>query len=633
MIDNIEKQILYHMIRSADYISSKDLSFSLNTSEKTVLKYLNLLKADLKDNGASLEVKHGYGSRLQITDQEKFNSYLADIGNSSIPSGKEERKIYVLFRLLNTDDYINIYDLADELYVSPSLLRLIIKDLIPTTEKYNLELKHSHSHGYRITGSESDVRRCLSKECAGMNSLDDFAMVKNSGKDLHGQISSIITRTLEQYKIAVSYDAINSLTLHILIAINRNETRNFVEVDQYTINRILSSPEYYVIHSINKQMKEKLGIDLPEIEMVYLTLHLNGKQRLQGHEHLQFKIENDALVFFNRFLRNIYQTIGYDFFEDGELRVSLLNHIVPFLNRLNQNNLITKSSLEGIKNEFPYAYEMAVAGLSFLNDEGFEITPEEIGYFALHLALSMEKNKTADESFDIAIIASEISSLYNITTYKIEKALKGHIFSIKYLNIAEAAELDEEAAASYDLILNMTSELFTLSNVMNVSSFLNENELDGIRNYLRKSGSFDSALSVFREDLYLELSSANGRNDIIDQLVGKVDSVFVLPDKYRENILDRERIESTEYGDCIAIPHPLKNFCREEFVAVARLEKPVLWKNQKVQIVFLINLTTHEKIDWFMNKVSTLLGNKTLCRDLIQTKGFEEFIEKFEESA
>ena len=134
MTDKLERQILFRLIKENDYLSSKDLAFSLDISEKTVLKYLNLLKADLLDNGASLEVKHGYGSRLLINDQELFNAYLADIGSSAIPSSKQERRIYVLYRLLNSDDYINIYDLADELYISASLLRLIIKDLTDIIE-------------------------------------------------------------------------------------------------------------------------------------------------------------------------------------------------------------------------------------------------------------------------------------------------------------------------------------------------------------------------------------------------------------------------------------------------------------------------------------------------------------------
>jgi len=630
MLDNLEKQILFRLLKEDDYISSKDLAFSLDTSEKTVLKYLNLLKGDLTDNGASLEVKHGHGSRLQIDDQELFNDYLADIKNSSIPSGKEERKMYVLYRLLNVDDYINIYDLADELYVSASLLRLIIKDLADIIDKYHLTLKHSHSHGYRLVGNENDVRRCLSKECEGMNSLDDFSFVRNSGKDLQGQISSIITKTLENYKISVSYDAINSLTLHILIAINRNETQNFIEMDESAISHIRSSQEFYVIKSINKQMKEQLGIDLPEIELLYLTIHLNGKQRLHSHEHLQVQIDDDALIFYNRLLRNIYQSSGYDFFDDEQLRISLLNHIVPFITRLNQNNLISKSTLAGIKNEFPYAYDLAVTGLSFLREKGIIVTSEEIGYFALHLALAMEKNSSSDEVYDIAIISSEISGLYNITSYKIERSLKGLISSIKYLNIAEAKELDEEAASSFSLILNMTNELFGFENIMNVSSFLTDSELDSIRSYLLNSGPSGGMCELFRKNLYFDFDCANSREEIIDQMIQKISFVYSLPEGYKEGIVERENLESTEFGHYIAIPHPLKLFYNGDFVAVARLEKPVIWNKQKIQIVFLINLITHKKTEWFMKKISAILSNEGMCQDLLKTKTFEEFVSEFE---
>ena len=632
MIDHIEKQILFKLIKSADYLSSKDLAFSLDTSEKTILKYLNLLKSDLAENGASLEVKHGYGSRLQIDDQELFNNYLADIGNNGIPSSKEERKIYVLYRLLTTEDYINIYDLADELYVSTSLLRLIMKDLSDIIDKYHLKMDHSHSHGYRIIGNENDVRRCLSKECTDMDSLDDFSFSANKA-DLQGQISSIITKTLESYHVAVSYDAINALTLHILIAINRNETRNFIEVDNYTIVKVRTSPEFFVIQSINKQMKQQLGIELPEIELIYLTLHLNGKQRLLNHEHLQVRIDDDALVFYNRFLRNIYQSAGYDFFEDDELRISLLNHIVPFLTRVNQNNLITKSSLEGIKNEFPYAYDLAVTGLGFLAEKDIRITPEEVGYFALHLALSMEKHRSSSKSYDVAIISSEITSLYNITTFKLEKEFKGLINSIKYLNISEADQLDEESASLFDIILNMTDELFSFDNIMNVSSFLSEEELDKIRSYLKNSASEENIYEIFRKDLYMELKTPLDRNRVIDIMIDKIASVYEIPSDFKDSIMEREDIESTDFGNYIAIPHPLKSFCDEDFVVIAKLDKPILWNRQKVQLVFLCNLTTHAKTDWFMSKIAVLLGSGNACQNLIRTESYEDFISEFEKAS
>ena len=224
MADSIERQILSKLIKANDYITSRELAFSFDVSEKTILKYLNNLRSDLEKNGATLEIKHAYGSMLKIENQEKFNRYLAHHGTNAVPSTKEERKSYVLSRLMNTEDYVNVYELADELYVSPSLLRLIIKDLLKTIEQYNLSIDHSKNHGYRIVGNEDDIRRCLSKECS-LTDKSNFLDQSGFKAELTNQITSIVAKTLDKFHISVSIDAIESLSLHFLIAINRNETQ------------------------------------------------------------------------------------------------------------------------------------------------------------------------------------------------------------------------------------------------------------------------------------------------------------------------------------------------------------------------------------------------------------------------
>ena len=272
---------------------------------------------------------------------------------------------------------------------------------------------------------------------------------------------------------------------------------------------------------------------------------------------------------------------------------------------------------------------MAVTGLSFLSEKNITVTSEEIGYFALHLALSMEKNNQNDEAYDIAIISSEISSLYNMTTYKIERALKGLVASIKYLSPAEASELNEDTASSFQVILNMTNELYPFYNVMNVSSFLNDEELENIRSYLKNSASANDIYDLFREDLYMELSGPLERDEIIDKLIEKASLIYKLPEGYKDDIGEREKIESTEFGHYIAIPHPLKNFHKEDFVVVAKLDKPVMWNKQKIQLVFLSNLITHKKTEWFMNKISALLSNEGICQNLLKTEGYEAFVNEF----
>ena len=113
-------------------------------------------------------------------------------------------------------------------------------------------------------------------------------------------------------------------------------------------------------------------------------------------------------------------------------------------------------------------------------------------------------------------------------------------------------------------------------------------------------------------------------------MIDVASAVFPLPDGYKENVMEREKLESTEFGHHIAIPHPLNNYYKEDFIVIARLDKPIVWKNQKAEIIFLCNITDHRKTDWFMNKIAVLLGNENICQNLLKTDAFEEFVSEFE---
>ncbi len=159
------KLLLEKLSQSDVPASSRELAFSLSLSEKTVLKYLNMLRYELESNGAELCIKQGSGTYLVINDTVKFHDYMASQNQGELLDNPQSRQVYVLMRLLLADDYINLYDFSDELYISPSLLRSIIKSLQEIIDKYHLTLDHSHNHGYMITGDEKDIRHCLINEC------------------------------------------------------------------------------------------------------------------------------------------------------------------------------------------------------------------------------------------------------------------------------------------------------------------------------------------------------------------------------------------------------------------------------------------------------------------------------------
>lgn len=253
-------------------------------------------------------------------------------------------------------------------------------------------MKHSHFHGYRITGAECSIRKCLTFECKESNYIKQTFVDTHLAQIDQNQIRKIIASTLEHFNISVSTDSIQSLTLHILVAMNRIETQNpiVLENDQVVLS-IKSRIEYQIAKKICRQIEEQSRFSFPDNEIAYLTMHICGQQRLYSHEHISVSANDQAMIFYNKFLRNIIRYTDEDFFDDDELRTSLINHIVPFLNRFENNMQIEQSALNNIKDEFPYAYDLAVAGLSMPELGKFHITEAENSYFALHLQLAMEK--------------------------------------------------------------------------------------------------------------------------------------------------------------------------------------------------------------------------------------------------
>lgn len=627
MEKSIDKKILEKLIASHDPISSSDLAFSLHVSEKTILKYLNFLKQDLLQYGAKIEIKQGSGSYLLVEDQDLFSVYLKKIEKENIFLDPKNREIYILTRLLTEANYLNIYEFADELAVSPSSLRSSIKNLKTIINHYDLSLEHSYALGYKIKGNEKDIRNCLIKECKQAIDLNDFL----TDSDIHShdisKIQDIIKEALEHFNIAISATNINSLALHYMIAINRAETNNPIVIeDKSFIKDIYSTPEFFVSTYIAKQLNELLTIQLPKNEITYLTMHLSGKQRIYGHEKIQVLVNNHALVFYNKFLRNILQLTNVDFFDDDELRISLLNHIVPFLNRVQNNNQIVKSELANIKNQFTYAYELALCGISELNNT-IKITNAEISYFALHLALAIEKRKVTAEKFNVALICDEISSMFSIISYKLTNTFEDYINSVFFLAPEKLHEYDLH---DFPVVINITNNIYQhYDNIIQVSPYLSFDDMRLIEQTLKKYQLNNRISDLISEKLFY-LIEAEDMHSALAKQIALLNEQLKLPEDFLERILAREALEPTEYDNRIAIPHPLDSRNCPLFISVARLRKPIVWKEKNIQLVFMISLPSSQKISSILfEKISQIITNEEVAQRLLTADSYNEFINIF----
>lgn len=98
-----------------------------------------------------------------------------------------------------------------------------------------------------------------------------------------------------------------------------------------------------------------------------------------------------------------------------------------------------------------------------------------------------------------------------------------------------------------------------------------------------------------------------------------------------EDVHTRERVSSTAFTDCLAIPHSIKGYATRSFISVLHNDTAVLWGRQRVQFVLLIGIAEDE-MGYFrdaLDLIIELFSSVDTTARLIQTDTFDEFLAEF----
>ena len=115
---------------------------------------------------------------------------------------------------------------------------------------------------------------------------------------------------------------------------------------------------------------------------------------------------------------------------------------------------------------------------------------------------------------------------------------------------------------------------------------------------------------------------------ITDQMVEKG---YMSP-QTKETVFKREAMATTELGSMVAMPHSIGNDMKEASVSVTILDKAILWDQEKVQVILLLNIPKSKYDMWetvFKDLYNYLIRDFGVGK---LTKGctYEEFIRDLE---
>lgn len=95
-----------------------------------------------------------------------------------------------------------------------------------------------------------------------------------------------------------------------------------------------------------------------------------------------------------------------------------------------------------------------------------------------------------------------------------------------------------------------------------------------------------------------------------------------------QSLLKREQVSGTVLGNLIAIPHPFQEEIRKTGIGVAVLDRPVKWDGEKVQIVFLLCISSRDtkELRIIMEDILSITQESEIIKRILQVKSLGELV-------
>lgn len=634
-LDNAQILQLIQLLPRKNFKTSKQLAKEYQVTSRTIWNYMKELRLILEENGALIETKPRYGIRLIVMDKQKFTSFinLMEKEQEQFPNSQEERVQYILdYLLVEREMFVTIDDLCEQLYVSRTTLSKDLKVVKQRLKEYNITLETKPKKGIKVSGKEFALRACIAN-ISSKTLLKKLGYIdRTSGHKQIEIISKALNDIFSETDFTVSGIAYQNLISHLFIAIHRMQDSQADPVmNEEHFKKIKNDYgfEYDIAKKISKRIAEEFNIPFLKEETGYITIHLAGKKMLdrkqQQEDNIVISDENNQIV--KKMLELIYEFFNIDFRNDLELRMSLALHLVPLKVRLFYDMNLQNPMLKEIKTRFTLAYTIAVQACSILQNRfNKDISENEIGYFALHFNLALERLQRNSDLKNVLIVCSSGRGTAELLSYRFESEFGRHLNHVETIDLHQLSKVDFK---QFDYIISTVPIPFSVPlPILEINYFLEGMDIQAVKS-LFSNVSNDSLRKYYDKNLFFTDIEFEKKEEVLQFMVRKMKEQKDLPEEFLESVLKREKQASTEFGNLVAIPHPERALSSETFVTVAILDKPIIWNRRKVQLIYLISIENkvNKDLQGFYKVTSRMLINKECVREIIKEKNFESMME------
>ena len=629
--------LLEFLLKQHEYLSANQLAEKYGVSTKTVYQDIDKLndffdEGELKSRIVKVPRK---GIKLSADEERKqiHSLLLVNKHESGVQDfSPEYRESELIKRLFINQEDLDIYDFAEEMYVTESTVHRDIDKLEKNLGQFDLKIRIKHDQLF-VDGDEWNIRKALQSYVIQAQSLGREEKIERffSEKDIEICYEAI-SRLSQKYHHQFSEEYSCLLLVECLVFKKRTENNNCLTERTSNLINDLNHLEVYFFSGellesiINKSFSE---ISPYEIEAMAYSLLAYGFS-IQSADYIQ-NIEHQV----NELINKVSNLLSLDLSKDNHLKLMLSNHISKMIFRLRNQIYITNPALEEIKKQYSSLFNViwiAIRGLSKYYE--INISNEELAFIVIHFQLAIEK---IVKPLNIVVICQNGIATSELIMSKLHKIFDS---DAKITNI-NARELDFYDLSNIDLIISTIALPEVKVPVIEVSPILTKDEIESIRsfysehmtdNYTLMRTSLDGrkfnleSLQTLIKKPYLIRETMKSKKECLEKMIKECDSSNRKNKEFKESILERETLGSTSVYTGVALPHCDPRFVEQSELIVMTLDKPINWGKNNVKLIILIAVAEND-IPIFKDSLIALysvIENQELMNELVQLENGDE---------
>ena len=639
MLNSRMRTILRKLMTAEKPLTGKYLANLNQVTSRTIREDVKSLNGLLYENGANIDSIMGKGYKLVIDDDLRFRKYLQsifkeEISDAFLPGTPDERVTYLIKRLLLSEGYEKLDDLAEEIYVSKSTIQNDLKQVKDRFAEYDIHLESRPNYGFRIAGSELKRRFCMSeylfdRQDGPCDYLNESGLTSVAQSDLD-TIQTIIMRQIEEHQITLSDIAINNLLIHIAIAYKRIKSGYHVSLYQMDMQDILDQKEYLVAEKIVREVEKTFQVEFPQPEIAYIAIHLLGTKMLaqtnDSEQVAEQVLDEDIYQLVRNILAKIEGEFNLGISQDKELIIGLGLHLKPSINRYKYGMNVRNPMLKHIKQNYPLAFEAGIlAGIAVEEHTGTKINENEIGYLALHIGAAIERQKLKSGPKRCLIVCASGLGTAKLIYYRL-KSRFGREMDVA--GTTEYYKLDQYDLNDIDFIVSSIPIPEKLPvPVVEVNAILGDQDLEKIGAFI--AGGSENEGEYFQKELLFLRQSLTSKEEVLEFMHDQLHERGLVEAGFLDAVKEREAIAPTSFGNLVAVPHPITPKSEMTFLAICTLEKPIQWHDKPAQFIcFLcVKKNSTEDLQSMYDLLGRIIEDGSVVQRLVRAGTYEEFLE------